>query len=47
MDEAAGRAFIKGMNAKIELRAVKKGVHQEDERRNKWMRQPEGRSSRG
>ncbi|WEG11478.1 hypothetical protein PU629_15115 [Pullulanibacillus sp. KACC 23026] len=40
-------AFIKGMNAKIGLRAVKRGVHQGDERQNEWMRQPERRSSRG
>ncbi|WEG11411.1 hypothetical protein PU629_14730 [Pullulanibacillus sp. KACC 23026] len=40
-------AFIKGMNAKIGLRASKNGVHQRDERQKEWMRQPKGRSSRG
>ncbi|WEG12445.1 hypothetical protein PU629_20480 [Pullulanibacillus sp. KACC 23026] len=39
-------AFIEGMNAKIRLRAGKNGVHRGDERQNKWMRQPERRSSR-
>ncbi|WEG14341.1 hypothetical protein PU629_08265 [Pullulanibacillus sp. KACC 23026] len=40
-------AFIKGMNAKIGLRAGKKGVHQGDERQKEWMRRLEWRSSRG
>ncbi|WEG14340.1 hypothetical protein PU629_08260 [Pullulanibacillus sp. KACC 23026] len=39
MDEAAGKAFIKGMNAKIGLRAGKKGVDQGDERQKEGVRQ--------
>ncbi|WEG11477.1 hypothetical protein PU629_15110 [Pullulanibacillus sp. KACC 23026] len=40
-------AFIKGMNAKIGLRAGKKGVHQGDERQKEGVGQLERRSSRG
>ncbi|WEG14503.1 hypothetical protein PU629_09155 [Pullulanibacillus sp. KACC 23026] len=40
-------AFIKGMNAKIGLRAGKKGVHQGDERQNRVEGRQERRSSRG
>ncbi|WEG11410.1 hypothetical protein PU629_14725 [Pullulanibacillus sp. KACC 23026] len=47
MDEAVERAFIKGMNAKIGLRASKKGVHQGDERQNRVESKQEWRSSRG
>ncbi|WEG11006.1 hypothetical protein PU629_12545 [Pullulanibacillus sp. KACC 23026] len=40
-------AFIEGMNAKIGLRAGKKGVHREDERQNRVESRQEGRSLRG
>ncbi|WEG14342.1 hypothetical protein PU629_08270 [Pullulanibacillus sp. KACC 23026] len=40
-------AFIEGMNAKIGLRAGKKGVHRGYERQKKRVRQPERRSSTG
>ncbi|WEG14700.1 hypothetical protein PU629_10270 [Pullulanibacillus sp. KACC 23026] len=45
MDEAVGRAFIKGMNAKMSGRGSWKSVHQGYERQNEWKRQSECRSS--